>query len=142
MCMWNCLLLSALLFSLPASTQDVVLIVNPENTIDALSRRDLKKIYFNQISHWRDGVRVVPVTLASGNIHNAFLMRYLRKNEHQFSLFWKRLLFSGNGVPPVSFASEEEVIDFVARTPGAIGYVSKNAPLEGVVALPLEDDSP
>ncbi len=142
MCIWNCLLLSALLASLPVSAQDVVLIVNPGNETDALSQKDLQKIYLNKKSHWRSGVRVVPVTLESGSIHDAFLNRYLRKDQRQFSLMWKRLLFSGNGVPPVSFASEEEVIDFVARTPGAIGYVSGKVSLTGVTAVRIQRESP
>ncbi len=135
---WHGLFLSALLVGSASFAQDVVVIVNPSNETTLLSQKDLQRIYANNMSHWRNGTRVIPVTLESGSIHDAFLMRHLRKNHHQFSLLWKRLLFSGNGVPPISFASEEEVIAFVTRTPGAIAYVSDKAALKGVVALRIQ----
>ena len=51
---------------------------------------------------------------------------------------WQRLIFSGKGVPPSELAGEREVVSFVKRTAGAIGYVSESAAVEGVKALPLQ----
>ena len=42
---------------------------------------------------------------------------------------WQRQIFSGKGVPPVEFSSEEDLLFFVSETPGAVGYVSGSTPL-------------
>ena len=124
-----------LLPNAPAPAQDVLIISHPDNGIGSLDQKDLKKIYLNKKSRWENGSPVVPVTLESGEAHRAFLKAYIHKNSVQFSTFWKRLIFTGQGIPPTSFNTEEEVVAYVASTPGAIGYVSGKAPLKGVRAV-------
>ena len=58
--------------------------------------------------------------------------------DRQFSIYWKRLIFTGKGTPPTSFASDEKVVAFVARTPGAIGYVSTKAELKDVKTIKIQ----
>jgi hypothetical protein len=48
-------------------------------------------------------------------------------------------MMSGGARPPVVKASDREVIDFVVKTPGAIGYVGSETTLPGTVkALTVE----
>ncbi|MDJ0835381.1 MAG: substrate-binding domain-containing protein [Acidobacteriota bacterium] len=141
MCLWKKLFCTVLLSNLPLAAQDVVMIINPGNETQSLTTKDLQKIYMNKRSRWSSGDHIVSVTLESGAVHESFLRKYLRKDKRQFSTFWKRLLFTGKGVPPTSFANEEEVVAFVAKTPGAIGYVSAKANLKGVVVVPIQNDS-
>ena len=141
MCLWKKLFCSVLLSTLPLAAQDVVMIINPGNETQSLTPKDLQKIYLNKKTRWRSGNHIVSVTLKSGAVHGEFVRQYLRKDVRQFSTFWKRLLFTGKGVPPTSFTKEEEVVAFVAKTPGAIGYVSRKANLKGVVVVPIQNDS-
>ena len=41
--------------------------------------------------------------------------------------YWQQVIFSGRGVPPPELETDEAVLRFVARHPGAIGYVSGSA---------------
>jgi hypothetical protein len=41
-------------------------------------------------------------------------------------------VFTGKGSMPKSFASDAEILKYVAKTPGAIGYVSAGADAAGV----------
>ena len=46
--------------------------------------------------------------------------------------YWNQQIFSGRDVPPVEKKSDAEVLTFVRSTPGAIGYVSDAAAVDGV----------
>jgi ABC-type phosphate transport system substrate-binding protein len=43
-------------------------------------------------------------------------------------VYWQRRMATGLVPPPVK-TSDEEIVSFVASTPGAIGYVSSTTPL-------------
>ena len=47
----------------------------------------------------------------------------------------KVLLFSGQAVMPKTLNSDAAVIEYVAHTPGAIAYIGKSVPHEGVKIL-------
>jgi hypothetical protein len=48
------------------------------------------------------------------------------------------MVFTGKGIPPKSFASETDLVDFVASTPGSVGFVSSSANVSSVKKLELE----
>ena len=45
------------------------------------------------------------------------------KSEAQLKRHWSQLVFTGKGKPPPSVADDQAVKDWVASTPGAIGYI-------------------
>ena len=51
--------------------------------------------------------------------------------------YWLQAIFSGRGVPPPEVDSDDQVVKFVLQTPGAIGYVSADAPLGGAKIVPV-----
>jgi ABC-type phosphate transport system substrate-binding protein len=57
----------------------------------------------------------------------------------EVQIYWQRRMSQGVTPPPVK-ATDEEVLAFVASTPGAIGYVSTTVLLpESVRAVELTD---
>ncbi len=52
-----------------------------------------------------------------------FLEESVRKTVRQYRAYWKRRLVSGQGTAPTTFALSEQVANYVADTPGAIGVV-------------------
>ncbi len=84
----------------------------------------LKKIYLGKKTSWSDGSKVIIATLKSGAVTDSFMSNKVGKNESQFKMVWKKLVFTGQGVMPKSFDDEKALIDFVAANKGAIGYVS------------------
>jgi hypothetical protein len=46
-------------------------------------------------------------------------------------------VFSGKGQLPRAFADEASLVAFVARTPGAIGYIDAATPHDGVTVVPV-----
>ena len=116
---------------------DLVIIVNPD-VQSAVLKADLRRIYLNRKKRWPSGRGIETATLADGPLHRMFLEAYVGKSAAQFKTYWKRVIFTGKGSPPRTFESEGELIAFVAETPGAIGYVSKGAALDGVRVVAVE----
>ena len=125
-------------YSAHFETEEVLVISHPANPVTALAKEELQRIFLNKLRRWQDGTRIIPVTLETGQIHEQFLETYVHKTRIQFSLFWKRIIFTGKGIPPTTFSTEIEVVAYVSGTPGAIGYVSSQTPLDGAEVLRIQ----
>jgi len=109
-----------------ASAADVIIICNKDVSESSLSKSDLKNIFLGKKRAWDNGYKVTFVTLKTGDAHKYFCRNYLNKSTAQFMSHWKKMMFTGKGQMPKAFEKEQEVINFVAKTDGAISYVSAN----------------
>lgn len=100
-----------------------LLLVHGQTPVTGLSLQDLQDIYLGRKRNWTDGgTRVVLSTLEEGPVSDA-LMGKVGRSYKQFVTFWRKQVFTGLGSEPSRFSQEEELVAFVAATPGAIGYV-------------------
>jgi ABC-type phosphate transport system substrate-binding protein len=110
-----------------AKAQDVVVVANKSVKSTEVSANDLKDVFSGDKSSLRDGSHVIPVTLRGGSTHEAFLKKFVGKNDPAFRAAWRSLVFTGQGSMPRSFDTEADMLEFVAATPGAVGYVGAGA---------------
>jgi hypothetical protein len=62
--------------------------------------------------------------LRSGHpLRTRFLSAYLQTDEERYRAYWTVRRHVGKGAPPREFDSLAEMLEVVARTPGAMGYV-------------------
>lgn len=106
-----------------AAAQIAVIVARraPHGVLDATSLRDiyLKKIFLDQAGH-----PFVPVNLPPASpLRRAFSAATFHLSGRQLQDYWNRRYFQGVS-PPYVLGSEEAVIQFVAETPGAIGYIN------------------
>ncbi len=120
--------------ALPA---EETVVVNPSVTTMGLSEDALKDVYSGKTSIWEDGTKITVVVLKQGPSHDV-LMRRLSKSPQQFLSSWKKLVFTGKGTMPEVVANDQALVDFVAKTPGAIGFVDKDKLKDGVKVLPIQ----
>jgi len=120
-----------------ATAQDVVLVVNKNVRITAIRDADLRAIFTGAKTRFADGSRVVPVTLKGGAAHEVFLKNHLGEGPDEFRAQWRKAVFTGQGAMPRTFDSESAVIEYVAATPGAVGYVSRISSPDNVKCLPV-----
>lgn len=100
-----------------------------------LDRTTLERIYTGRIVEI-DGVRLTPVNLPQGNaLREAFLQSYLLQDENKYTGYWTVRRYVGKGTPPAELPSSAEVLDFVSKTEGAIGYVDSAKVPDGVQIL-------
>jgi ABC-type phosphate transport system substrate-binding protein len=100
-------------------------IVNKELQIESISRADLKNIYLGKKSRWDGDIKIEAVTLSSGDTHSCFLTDIVQKTPAQFGIYWKRVIFTGKGVPFHKVECEEDMVSYVESTCGAVGYISE-----------------
>jgi hypothetical protein len=108
-----------------ASAQDVVLVANKGVQISEISNADLRAIFMGTRTRFADGSHAVPVTLKGGPVHEVFLKNHVGEGPEEFRSQWRKVVFTGEGAMPKAFDSESALIEYVAATPGAVGYVSR-----------------
>jgi TonB family protein len=116
---------------------DVKVIANWSVKADTISAADLKRVFLEEKNSLGDGTHVEPVLQKSGPVHEAFLQEYLGRSENDLRTYYGALVFTGRGSKPKALGSDAEVVAYVARTRGAIGYVSSAASAEGVKTLAI-----
>ncbi len=118
-----------------AIAQDVVLIANKSVQITEIKDADLRAIFKGEKTRFADGSHAVPVTLKGGPVHEVFLRNHLGSSPDEFRAQWRKAVFTGQGAMPRAFDSESALIEYVAATPGAVGYVSRMSPQEKVKTI-------
>jgi hypothetical protein len=114
-----------------AAAEGPVVITNPTVT---LSGDDVRDVYLGE-KQVAGSVRLVPVDNASAQA--AFLAQVIKLDATKYATAWTKKSFrDGLTAPPVK-ANDAEVIDFVKRTPGGVGYVG-SAPAGGVNVVNLK----
>jgi hypothetical protein len=85
-----------------------------------------------------DGSRVEPVLLKSGEVHDTFVRQYTGKTAAGLENYYRSLVFTGKGAMPKMFKTDAEMVAYVKKTMGAIGYVSDLASTDGVKILDVK----
>ena len=127
---------SASIFTFQAKAQ-VIVIANPSVKASEVSKNDLKDVFTGE-STSLGGANVVPILLKAGTAHEEFLQAYIGKNDTAYRAGWRSLVFSGQGSMPKTLDGDVAVVEFVAHNPGAIGYIGKATPHEGVKILAVK----
>ena len=94
------------------------------NASVSLSADDAKDVYTGE-KQIAGSVTLVPVDNAAEQ--DSFTGSFLKMDTHKYQTLWTKKSFREGLNPPAVKADDTEVISFVKRTPGAIGYV-KAAP--------------
>jgi ABC-type phosphate transport system substrate-binding protein len=113
----------------------VVIIAHPGVKSADISKSDLRDVFTGGATSLKDGSHVTPILLKTGTVHEEFLSAYVGKGDAAFRASWRSLVFSGQASMPKSLDSETAVVEYVAHTPGAIGYIGKSTAHEGVKVL-------
>ncbi len=113
--------------TLPArgANEEIVLIANPGVKESAITKKEVRSLFLGMKTKWPDKSKAVFAIHKGGKLHRLFLRKYIAKTESQFSSYWKKQVFTGKGDQPKAFKTEKEVIAYVARTKGAVAYISK-----------------
>ena len=110
-----------------AQAADIKVIANSSVGATSVSSDELKGVFLATKSSLSDGSHVEPVLLKGGPAHEAFLKDYVGKSDSALETYYRSLVFTGKGSMPKSFATDAEVVAYVEKTKGAIGYVGAAA---------------
>ncbi len=108
-------------------------IVDPEVNISSLSTQQIRDIFSGKISNWKDvggpDLPITPVIRPSSSGTRALFEKYVLGGSQE----------SGN---PMSTDSSTAILDAVAHTSGAIGYVTTSVTNSGVRTIAIDGVSP
>lgn len=129
-----CLLL--LLFGmLPARAEELLVIAHPSVPEAALSPDALAAIYLLKTASWRGGEFIVPVNREAQSAERArFSATVLHQSPAALAAFWNQMHFKGK-LPPIVQESDQAVLAFVQKVPGAVGYVNAGVAPKNVKVL-------
>jgi len=116
----------------------VKVIANASVAATAVSADELRSVFLEEKDALAVGSRVEAVIEKGGPAHEAFLKEYLDKSDSALQSYYRSLVFTGKGAMPKTVGSDAEMVAYVAKTKGAIGYVGGDASAEGVKTLQVK----
>ena len=132
-------LLALLLAAVPLTAQEgeFQVVVSSSNPSSSIAKSQLAALFMKKTTTWDHGVKAMPIDQAlKSAARKAFSRQVHDKEVANIASYWQRQIFKGRGTPPPEAGSDSEVLDFVGRNSGAIGYVSSDTSLgSGVKAL-------
>jgi len=114
---------------------DLKVIANPQLAVSVISLDELKSVFLGTRTSLRQGGHVQPVLDRQGSNLNQFSSVYLGKTSTALETYYRSLVFTGKWSMPLAFSSDAEVVAYVAKTSGAIGFVPEATPSDGVKTL-------
>lgn len=121
-----------------AGRTEIRIIANPSVKTSAITRDDLSRIFLMTKSSIAEAAHVEPVIEKGGPAHEVFLRAYIGRTDSALMTYYRSLVFTGKASIPKSFFSDSDVAAYVAKTKGAIGYVSAETNTPGVKTLEVK----
>jgi len=125
------------------ATDSFVVVVNASVAGTTVHRTDLAAVFLKKAVRWGDGSPANPVDQSGTSpVRKGFSESVLHMPVMGVVQYWgKQLVSMANSVrPPTVKSSDEEVLAYVAKTSGAVGYVASAAALPpGVKAVTVVD---
>lgn len=107
-------------FSMLAQAQSVVVIANSGTPVAAA---DVVEIFLGE-KQFVGSTKIVPVD--NGPMQDAFLSKVLSLDSGKYNAKWAKKSFREGLNPPAVKSGDLEVVEYVKRTPGAVGYVGSS----------------
>jgi ABC-type phosphate transport system substrate-binding protein len=117
---------------------DAVFIAHPDVSTSSFSKEEVKNILLGNKTKWDGGGIIKLAVLSEGPTCDSVILTYTSRSADQFDKYWKKMLFTGKGMAPDAFKTDAEMIAFVAKTPGAFGYIAEGASPTGVKTINVQ----
>jgi ABC-type phosphate transport system substrate-binding protein len=117
---------------------EIKIVANLDVGASEISRDELNRIFLITKTSLPGADHVEPVLETAGPVHRIFLKEYIGRTDAALMTYYRSLVFTGKASIPKAFNSDSELIEYVAKTKGAIGYVSASANTAGVKTLKVK----
>lgn len=122
-CRWIAMV-SLWMFSHVGWSQNVVYF-GQDLGMTSMTNAKVQRVFTGKETLWKNGKTVViclPGT-KSAKAQEVYTKVY-GKSVKEVQKFWLSLVFQGRAKSPIFFDSDQEMVDYVKRTPGAIGVIT------------------
>ncbi len=122
--------LPLLFFSGQNDKIELALIVNKNNTINTMTKSEVKLTYLRKLNKRWPGINknIIPVDRKDiSETKKIFLSKLLNMTEQDLNRYFTEREYMNAEMPPIVFNNDAEIIEYVANNIGAIGYVNMNS---------------
>ncbi|NEX18162.1 MAG: phosphate ABC transporter substrate-binding protein [Halochromatium sp.] len=120
------LLLFVLLMSQSAvvAEDSLVVVMGSDSDVERLTREQVVHIFLGRFRRLPNGLTATPIDRPQDqSLMTDFYQLLVGKSPAEIRSYWSRLIFSGKTAPPRQAGSGQEVVRWLAETPGAIAYM-------------------
>ena len=136
-------LLCCQLLGVREASGQIAVVVNQGNEIKSVTLQSLQDIYAGNKVSWSNNHKIFPVSMKTSlEVTQSFFEKALGKSPREMKRAWIRLTLSGAGAPPKMVGSEAEVLLYVAKNEGAIGFVGIDKVNDSVKVLAVQGNLP
>ncbi len=109
------------------------IIVNQSVPVGEYTLNNTRAIFTMRQRFWPNGEQIKVFTLIDNHpLHRVFTKENLQMFPHQLRRVWDRMVYSGTGQAPVTVKTEQEMLNKIANTPNAIGYLGSRTENEKI----------
>ncbi|TLF53138.1 hypothetical protein FEI13_02605 [Halomonas urmiana] len=122
-----------------AQERSLAVVAHPGVMTHQLTRDTTRAIFAMRQRTWPDGQAVRVFVLDNNHpVHARFAKEQLAVYPHQLQLAWDRMVFSGTGQAPNRVRNQQEMLERIATTPGALGYLEREYLDDRVQVISME----
>lgn len=138
-----CWYILALLIGISTPTtsqgQDLTIIANPQGAPDQLKSQDVKSIFKAQKKWWDNNTKIsIALVKSSSPLADIVASKIFEMSVTDVKKYWVQIVFQGKASTPKHFDTEDEIITYIAQTPGSIGVVSANTKTSQVKMIEVD----
>ncbi len=113
---------------------DIVVVVNPDNPIHSLSKKDIQRLFLGRLHKFPDSdMKVEPIDNSeNSDDYDNFYSNVINMNKSKLKRYRAHYLFSGKGRLPTQIKSTQKIVKYVSTTKNAIAYMNRNQVTEKV----------
>ena len=118
-----------IILSANSFAQSFTVVVNNSVNISDIDKSELQRIYLGKIELWNNNTKIIPcyISPAKNEAGKSFFYTVIEMDLEKFNKTWLKKVFAGYGVKPNEFSDENDLIEFVSKTNGAIGFISTSS---------------
>jgi ABC-type phosphate transport system substrate-binding protein len=118
-----------------ALSAEVAVIAHPSVPAHNISRAQLLDLYMGDVREWDNGEPIILVDLKPRTDIKQIFYDFLGKSASRMKSIWMKQMLTGEWRPPEAMGTQEDLLQKVASTPGAIGYIDKTLVTGDVITL-------
>lgn len=131
----NAVLIAGLLIASSSAYAELALIAHPDNPTEALTARQVKRIYLGKDRSFPGGGKVTAVDQDTGSAaREQFYAKVVKRSASKLNAYWSKRMFAGKGTPPKTVGDNDAVKSWITKHPDGLGYVDA-AVLDGSVKV-------
>lgn len=102
---------------------EMVVVTHPATAVDRLKSDELRQLWLSETRHI-DHVRFRVMDWPEHTpLRDQFYLKVVGKTANQLKAFWAKAVFMGQGFPPKTLPSKEELLRWVKEEPGRLCYM-------------------